>query len=73
MSVKATALKLNINVHTAQGWVSKNNKKPQECVQRSFGSGRPVGRPPVLIDEHTELHDSVRGRKHRFCCSRRYA
>jgi transposase len=52
MSVKATALKLNINVHTAQGWVSKNNKNSQECVQRSFGSGRPVGRPPVLTDEH---------------------
>ena len=52
MSVNATALKLNINVHTAQGWVSKNNKKPQECIQKSFGSGRPVGRPPVLTDEH---------------------
>ncbi|KAG1050394.1 hypothetical protein G6F43_007324 [Rhizopus delemar] len=52
MSVRAAAQKLNINVHTAQGWVSKNNKDPQEYIQRSSGSGRPVGRPPVLTDEH---------------------
>ncbi|KAG0934949.1 hypothetical protein G6F57_008815 [Rhizopus arrhizus] len=52
MNVRAAAQKLSINVRTAQGCVSKNNKDPQEYIQRSPGSGRPVGRPPVLTDEH---------------------
>ncbi|KAG1051641.1 hypothetical protein G6F43_006164 [Rhizopus delemar] len=52
MGIRAAAQKLNINVSTAQGWVSKNNKDPQEHIQMSSGNGRPVGRPPVLIDEH---------------------
>ncbi|KAG1049441.1 hypothetical protein G6F43_008234 [Rhizopus delemar] len=52
ISVRAAAQKLNINVRTAQRWVSKNNKDPQEYIQRSSGSGRPVDRPPVLTDEH---------------------
>ena len=51
MSVRAASQKLSINVRTAQGWLSKNNKDPQEYIQRSPGSGRPVGRPPVLTDE----------------------
>ncbi|KAG1136225.1 hypothetical protein G6F37_010262 [Rhizopus arrhizus] len=51
MSVRAAAQKL-INVRSAQGWVSKNNKDPPEYIQRSSDSGKPVGRPPVLTDEH---------------------
>ena len=46
---------LNINVRTAQGWVAKNNKAPQEYIQRATGSGRPVGRPPTLTDEHKDF------------------
>jgi transposase len=52
MSVRAAAQKLSINVRTTQGWVSKNNKDPQEYIKRSPGSERPIGRPPVLTDEH---------------------
>ena len=55
MSVRAAALSLNINVRTAQGWVAKNNKAPQEYIQRATGSGRPVGRPPTLTDEHKDF------------------
>ncbi|KAG1408867.1 hypothetical protein G6F60_001111 [Rhizopus arrhizus] len=38
--------------HYKDGWISKNNKDPQEYIQRSSGSGRLIGRPPVLTDEH---------------------
>ncbi|KAG1446454.1 hypothetical protein G6F56_009566 [Rhizopus delemar] len=55
MSVRATALSLNINVRTVQGWVAKNNKAPQEYIQRAKGSGRLVGRPPTLTDEHKDF------------------
>ncbi|KAG1463098.1 hypothetical protein G6F56_005364 [Rhizopus delemar] len=55
MSVRAAVLSLNISVRTAQGWVAKNNKAPQEYIQRATGSGRPVGRPPTLTDEHKDF------------------
>ncbi|KAG1473660.1 hypothetical protein G6F56_000829 [Rhizopus delemar] len=55
MSVRAAALSLNINVRTVQGWVAKNNKSPQEYIQRATGSGRPVGRSPTLTDEHKDF------------------
>jgi hypothetical protein len=32
MRVRAAAQKLSINVVTAQGWISKNNKDPQEYI-----------------------------------------
>jgi transposase len=51
MSVRVAAQKL-INVRSAQGWVSKNNKDPPEYIQRSSDSGKPVGGSPVLTDEH---------------------
>ncbi|KAG1144673.1 hypothetical protein G6F37_006030 [Rhizopus arrhizus] len=54
MSVRAAALKLDINVCTAQGWVSKNYEGPQEYIQESFSSVRPLGRPPVLANEHKD-------------------
>ncbi|KAG0747157.1 hypothetical protein G6F57_007946 [Rhizopus arrhizus] len=40
MSVRAATLKFNFNVRTVE-----------EYIQRASGSGRPVGRPPVLTDE----------------------
>ncbi|KAI7900562.1 uncharacterized protein BX663DRAFT_439044, partial [Cokeromyces recurvatus] len=52
MSVRAAAMFLNINVYTAQGCMDKNNKAPQEYIQRATGSGRPVGRPPILTEKH---------------------
>jgi transposase len=54
MSVRAAALKLDINVCTAQGWVSKHYEDPQEYIQKSFNSIRPLGRPPVLTNEHKD-------------------
>jgi hypothetical protein len=39
-------------VRTAQGWASKKSKGSQKYIERSSGSGRPIGRPPVLTDEH---------------------
>ncbi|KAG1051785.1 hypothetical protein G6F43_006033 [Rhizopus delemar] len=56
MGIRAAAQKLNINVRTAQGWVSKNNN-PQEYIQMLSGGERPVGRLPVLTDEHK--HDMI--------------
>lgn len=52
MSIRAAALKLNINLHAAQGWIPKKNKDIQKYIQSPPGSGISVGRPPVLTDDH---------------------
>ncbi|RCI04239.1 hypothetical protein CU098_013021, partial [Rhizopus stolonifer] len=36
------------------GW-PKDNKAPQEYIQRATDSGRPAGRLPILTDEHKDF------------------
>ncbi|KAI8639716.1 hypothetical protein BD408DRAFT_349481, partial [Parasitella parasitica] len=55
MSARAAALKLNIKPRTAQKWVKMNEEDPQDFIERKKGSGRPVGRPPILGSEHQKF------------------
>ena len=40
---------------TAQGWVAEDKKDPQGIIMRQAGSDRPVGRPPILTEEHRKF------------------
>ncbi|KAI9282213.1 hypothetical protein BY458DRAFT_413941, partial [Sporodiniella umbellata] len=53
--VRAAILSLDINVCTVQGWVAKNNKAPQEHIQRVTACERLVGGPLTLADEHKDF------------------
>ncbi|KAI8364212.1 hypothetical protein BD560DRAFT_373281 [Blakeslea trispora] len=52
MSACAAANRLSINVWTAQNWIKKDSVTPQGFIERASGSGRQVGRPPTLTEEH---------------------
>ena len=55
MSTRAAALTLQINPRTAQSWIKKDQEDPQDLITRKSGSGRPVGRPPKLTEEHEKF------------------
>ncbi|KAG1473685.1 hypothetical protein G6F56_000817 [Rhizopus delemar] len=55
MSVRVADMSFKINVRTTQGRLAKNNKIPQEYIQKATDSGRLVGRPPALTDEHKDF------------------
>ncbi|KAG1436354.1 hypothetical protein G6F56_013593 [Rhizopus delemar] len=40
---------------TAQSWYKKESQNPEEAIERKKGSGRPVGRPPTLREEHEQF------------------
>ncbi|KAI8081918.1 uncharacterized protein B0P05DRAFT_66119 [Gilbertella persicaria] len=53
LSVRAAARQLKMPASTADYWYKKSLENPDELVcKRNEGGGRPVGRPPVLIDAH---------------------
>lgn len=55
MSARQAALKLQINLRTAQRWVANDQQDPQTYIARKGGSGRPVGRS-ALMDERHKTH-----------------
>lgn len=54
-TVHAVALKLHIVPRTANNWVNTFVKEPKDYFERKSGSGRPVGRPPILDDSHKDF------------------
>ncbi|KAI7900964.1 uncharacterized protein BX663DRAFT_475975 [Cokeromyces recurvatus] len=53
--------------------MAKNNKAPQEYIQRATSSGRPVGRSPILTREHKDLMIEWADEKIRLHYIRQYA
>ena len=52
IGTRAMALALQINLRTAQSWIKKDQEDPQDLITRKLGSGRLVGQPPKLTEEH---------------------
>ncbi|ORY94087.1 hypothetical protein BCR43DRAFT_551876, partial [Syncephalastrum racemosum] len=55
MSVRGAALKLQIKPRTAQYWVQQDRKNPTDQIEKYVSKGRPVGRPPKLVEEHRQF------------------
>ncbi|KAI8327008.1 hypothetical protein EDC96DRAFT_533126 [Choanephora cucurbitarum] len=55
MSACGAAIQLNISFRTASNWVKKDSIASQDYIERASGSGKLVGRPPNLTEEHGEF------------------
>ncbi|KAG1365976.1 hypothetical protein G6F61_013425 [Rhizopus arrhizus] len=51
LKVAEAARKLGMPTRTAQGWYDRDQKDPQDIIQRKAAKN-PVGRPPPLGEEH---------------------
>ncbi|KAG1059747.1 hypothetical protein G6F41_013278 [Rhizopus arrhizus] len=51
LKVAEAARKLGMPTRTAQGWYDRDQKDPQDIIQRKAAKN-PVGRPPSLGEEH---------------------
>ncbi|CEP08441.1 hypothetical protein, partial, partial [Parasitella parasitica] len=57
MSIRGAAKELNLPATTAQSWYKRGMEsleKGEDLCIRKTGSGRPVGRPPKLSNEHRD-------------------
>jgi hypothetical protein len=54
-TARAATIACSIKIRTAQGWVAEDKKDPQDIIMRQAGSGRPVGRPPILTEERRKF------------------
>lgn len=55
-SIRSAAAELKVPQSTAQSWIKKAKQAGDETLEeRKAGSGRPVGRPPVLTEDHKEF------------------
>jgi transposase len=55
-SIRSAAAELKVPQSTAQSWMKKANQAgDDDFEERKSGSGRPVGRPPILGLEHKEF------------------
>lgn len=55
MGIREAARALKMPETTAQSWYKKESQNPEEAIERKKGSGRPVGRPPTLREEHEQF------------------
>ncbi|OBZ85439.1 hypothetical protein A0J61_06518 [Choanephora cucurbitarum] len=55
MSARGAAIQLRISVRTTSNWVKKDSIASQDYTERASGSGKLVGRPPNLTEEHGEF------------------
>ncbi|KAG1255894.1 hypothetical protein G6F68_010039 [Rhizopus microsporus] len=55
MDIREAARALKMPETTAQSWYKKESENPEEEIGRKKGSGRPVGRPSALREEHEQF------------------
>ncbi|KAG0932794.1 hypothetical protein G6F30_010571 [Rhizopus arrhizus] len=55
MDIREAARALKMPETTAQSWYKKESENPEEEIGRKKGSGRPVGRPSALREEHGQF------------------
>ncbi|KAI8087524.1 hypothetical protein BDF21DRAFT_486079 [Thamnidium elegans] len=52
MRIRGATKELNVPPSTAQNWANADKRNPRDVIEREEGSGKAVGRPQVLVEEH---------------------